>query len=394
MTLRRWPIILFLLVATLATIRLVTTLAEPGSDDGGYADFRDTIHAPVVAMLDGVNPYDVSAYRDSDPDIGQAFPVYSPHHLLLTLPFGVLPRTAAGGLWWALNVVLLVTVSGFVMSRVKPEWGLAGTAGLAAAALLSNPGRFNFLTGQATLPLVLGTYVAFTSPNRWLAGAGTALALIKPQVGIPVLILLAAAGRWRVALDGAWMAAAASAPIVLALSIMEGSPGQLISAVRDNLDTSLSGDEATSSFRIDLLGVIGRETDRQFGTLVTALVFLALIALGIWLLRRWGRVDAVALAVVSLTTLLGLFHLPYDELLLIWPIAALILAGGGLGLGGWRWWAAGWMLAAAFNPLTVRFLRIGRGLDTITSLFLILALVGLTVGIVSRTGRTTPAASA
>ncbi|MBT8192206.1 MAG: hypothetical protein KJP22_02300, partial [Acidimicrobiia bacterium] len=67
---------------------------------------------------------------------------------------------------------------------------------------------------------------------------------------------------------------------------------------------------------------------------------------------------------------------------------------GGLGLGGWRWWTAGWMLAAAFNPLTVRFLRIGRGLDTITSLFLILALVGLTVGIVSRTGRTTPAASA
>ena len=50
MSLRRWPIILFLLVVALATIRLVTTLADPGSDDGGYADFRDTIHAPAVAV--------------------------------------------------------------------------------------------------------------------------------------------------------------------------------------------------------------------------------------------------------------------------------------------------------------------------------------------------------
>lgn len=392
MNVRRWMALLFLLVLALATVRLITTLADPGSDDGGYADFRDTIHAPAVALLDGVNPYDVASYRASDPDIGQAFPVYSPHHLLLTLPFGVLPRTAAGTLWWALNAVLLLAVSGFVMSRVRPDWGLAGVAGLAAATLLSNPGRFNFLTGQATLPIVLGMYVGFTSSNRWLAGAGTALALIKPQVGLPVLVLLIACGRWRVALDGTWMAAAASLPIAISLSITEGSFGGLISAIRDNLDTSLSGDEAFSSFRIDLLGMIGRETDRQFSTVAIVLVFAALMGLGAWLIRRWGRVDAIALAVVGLTTLLGLFHLPYDELILVWPITALVLAGGVLGP--WRWWTAGWMLAAAFNPLTVRFLRIGRGLDTVTSLFLILALVGLTIGIVSRTNRTTPVAPA
>ncbi|MGI9609372.1 MAG: hypothetical protein ACR2NL_03660, partial [Acidimicrobiia bacterium] len=152
---------------------------------------------------------------------------------------------------------------------------------------------------------------------------------------------------------------------------------------------SLSGDEASSSYRIDLLGMIGRETDTQFGTLATLLIFLALAALGAWLLRRWGRIDGVALAVVGLITLLGLFHLPYDELLLVWPIAALIVGGNMLGT--WRWWAAGWMLAAAFNPLTVRFLSLGRGLDTITSLFLVAALIGLTIGIVQASrGETSP----
>lgn len=381
-------VVLFLLVLALSTVRLIDTLADPGSDDGGFADFRDAIHTPVVAMLDGVNPYDVDAYREYDPDIGQAFPVYSPHHLLLSLPLGVLPRTAAGALWWAINVSMLLLLTSFVVRRVRPEWGMTGVYGVATLTLLSNPGRFNFNTGQATLPLVLGVYGAFTSSNRWLAGGGAALALIKPQLGIPVLILLVACGRWRAALDGTWMAAIASLPIVIALSISEGSPGNLIRAIRDNIDTSLSGDEASSSFRIDLLGMIGRETDRQFSPAVTLLVFVALIGLGWWLLRRWERVDAVALTIVGLITLLALFHLPYDELLLVWPIAGLLVSGASLGP--WRWWTAGWMLAAAFNPLTVRFLRIGRGLDTITSLFLVAALAGLAIGVVRVTRRTAP----
>lgn len=382
-------VVLFLLVLAFSTVRLIDTLADPGSDDGGFADFRDAIHTPVVALLDGVDPYDVDAYRAYDPDIGQAFPVYSPHHLLLSLPLGVLPRTAAGALWWAINVAILLMLSAFVVRQVRPEWGMAGTYGVAAATLLSNPGRFNFLTGQPTLPLVVGVYGAFTSSNRWLAGGGAALALIKPQLGIPVLVLLVACGRWRTALDGTWLAAAASLPIVIALSISEGSFGNLVRVIRDNLETSLSGDEALSSYRIDLLGMIGREADRQFSTVVTLLVFLALAGFGTWLLRRWGRMDAVALAVVGLITLLGLFHLPYDELLLVWPIVALIVAGGALGP--WRWWTAGLMLAAAFNPLTVRFLRVGRGLDTVTSLFLVLALAALAIGIVRSPGeRTVP----
>ena len=381
--------VVFLLVLALSTVRLIDTLADPGSDDGGFADFRDAIHTPVVALLDGVDPYDVDAYRAYDPDIGQAFPVYSPHHLLLSLPLGVLPRTAAGALWWAINVAVLLVLSAFVVRRVRPEWGMAGMYGVATATLLSNPGRFNFLTGQATLPLVLGVYGAFASSNRWLAGGGTALALIKPQLGIPVLVLLVACGRWRTALDGAWMATVASLPIVIALSISEGSFGNLVRAIRDNLDTSLSGDEAFSSYRIDLLGMIGREVDRQFSTVATLLVFMALTGFGWWLLRRWGQVDAVAMTIVGLITLLALFHLPYDELLLVWPIVALLVAGHALGP--WRWWVAGWMLAAAFNPLTVRFLRIGRGLDTVTSVFLVLALATLAIGINRATGG--PAAS-
>jgi hypothetical protein len=44
------------------------------------------------------------------------------------------------------------------------------------------------------------------------------------------------------------------------------------------------------------------------------------------------------------------------------------------------------MMAAVFNPLTVQFLKIGRGLDTVTSLLLLLALGAVSIGILRSTG--------
>src|SRR5262249_25021721 len=69
-------------------------------------DFRDAVYYPVVAFLDGRNPYDQSAQARTYP-VGQPFPPYLPLTLLAHLPFGLLPRAEARHLF--LSVVVSLT---------------------------------------------------------------------------------------------------------------------------------------------------------------------------------------------------------------------------------------------------------------------------------------------
>lgn len=373
---RAVPVVVFLLVLAAVTVRLLTTLTDPGSDQGGYVDFRDAVHAPANALIDGVDPYNTGDLRTHNPDVGAAFDAYSPHHLLLALPLAALPIAVAGTIWWALNVALLLITSRFVIERTRPGWGHAGVLGLATLALVSNPGRSNFLTGQPTLAIVLGIYVALTSDRPWIAGAGTMLALLKPQFGIPLVLLLAAAGKWRTAARGLGLAGALSLPIVIALVSIEGGIGALAEAVTDNVRASAS--EAASVFRIDLVGVIIREFAIEIDVGVVVLIALLLAALGAGLVRSWGQMDIVAITVVALVTVLSLFHHPYDGLILMWPIVGLGMADR---LGAWRWWAVGAMTAAAFNPLTIRVFEGERGVYTVTGLLLMAALGAIGLGV-------------
>lgn len=374
--LRGAPLV-FVIVLAAMTVRLLAIIVEPGASDGGYLDFRDAVHAPTAALLDGVNPYRTDDLLAHDPDIGNSFNTYTPHHLLLSIPFALLPIWVAGVIWWAVNVALLLIAARFAVERTRPEWGSAGMFGLAAAVLLSNPGRFNFLTGQPTLVIVIGAYVAFTSKNPWAAAAGAAAAALKPQFGIPLFVLLVAVGRLQTALRGAGIVAALSAPILVALVAIEGSLGGVVGAVWDNATAAQS--ESLSPYRVDAVAAGRRVFGFDEGFLVTVLVFAVFTAVGWYLLRQRREFDGVAMAVVGLTCLLGLFHLPYDELILIWPITALL--AGDHGLGRWRLWAAGAILAAAFNPLTMLFLDIGEGLDTTTTLLLALALGAIAAGL-------------
>ena len=368
----------FLVALALVTVRLLTTLSDPGSDQGGYVDFRDAVHAPANALLDGVNPYNTTDLLAHDPDIGAAFNPYSPHHLLLVIPLAALPIEVAGTIWWMVNALLLLIVCRYVVERTQPAWGQTGMFVLASLALISNPGRSNFLTGQPTLAVVLGAYVALTTDRPWLASAATAVAFIKPQFGIPLVILMAATGRWRAAAGGLGLTAALSLPIVTAIVAIEGGIGNVIEALSDNIRSSAS--EAESVFRIDLVGMVIREFGVEVDVAVVLVIAALLAGFGVWLIRRWGQSDIVALTVVALVTLLSLYHHPYDGLLLMWPIVGLATSGDQLGR--WKWWAVGAMLGAAFNPLTVRFFEGDRGVYTVTGLLLVVALTAATVGIV------------
>src|SRR5262249_57031367 len=85
---------------------------------------RDAVYYPVVASLDGRNPYDQSAQARTYP-VGQPFPPYLPLTLLAHLPFGLLPHAEAGDLYLAVLVGLTAVLAALAIARC----GLAGTAG-------------------------------------------------------------------------------------------------------------------------------------------------------------------------------------------------------------------------------------------------------------------------
>ena len=78
----------FASVATWLTVTTWHGLSNSRLDVGLHTDFRDAIFYPVVALRDGVNPYNADSYFVHYP-VGQEFPLYTPIHLLLHAPLQI-----------------------------------------------------------------------------------------------------------------------------------------------------------------------------------------------------------------------------------------------------------------------------------------------------------------
>ena len=159
-----------------------------------------------------------------------------------------------------------------------------------------------------------------------------AVALIKPQLGLPfVLVLGVCLGRWRAVVAGAAVAAALAAiPTVLVISAAGGVGAFVDSAERNlELSTELGGNIAGRDdlLRVDIWGAIGKLADVNPTTatqLATLVVFIGLAAVAI---RRRGlqRPPVLPAPVIGLLTvgvLAAMPHYPYDLTLL----APLVLA--------------------------------------------------------------------
>lgn len=305
-------------VVAIVVLRLVTNLVEPGVVRGSGGDFRDATYLPVQALLDGINPYDPAAYLSSSTEVGDYFPVYGPHHLLLHLPLTVLSLDAAFAAYAALTVVLTVVLAW--VSLGLAGWQRTGPIILGTAALLlaSNAGRANFVNLQPTILMVLGVYLALSDSHRdWVAAFGVALAFLKPQFGIPLVIILFLTGRAAVAWKGILVAGAASAPVVARLIDIEGGIGGVIGALGDNLQ--FAADTNVSHLRVDLASAF-----RVASPLVVGVLAAVILAVAIFSLRsRPDHTSPMSVVIATSAILLVLFHVNYDLLLLSWPILAL-----------------------------------------------------------------------
>lgn len=343
---KRLVVALWLAVAVAATARIGTMLADPilpgdqwqqFQSTRHFGDFREVVWTPGRHLLGGGNPYDPATYLVAHP-WAQQFSPYPPVWLMLGVLLGPLPFLVSAAVFQVLALGVAV-----VALRVVCTWTLPRVADLAVpiGVLWLNiwyPGR-GALASLGSVLVVLGVALVLRSVTR-AAGvdgagdrpgvdracaAGVAIALVKPQFGVLVLLVAVLGGRFREAWRGVVAFVLACLPILIAVVVAAGGPVAFVGSLQRNL-AHLSGVDSTGGLaspfqrRFDLLGGLAHfgltEPPAWFSTAVP-LVALGVVALVV----RRTRDPFLVSTVVSTAVLLGFYHPWYDVVLMIVPVA-------------------------------------------------------------------------
>jgi Glycosyltransferase family 87 len=299
-----------------------------------FRDYRDTAYWPVRDLVAGNNPYDVDAYLERRPGL-QEFGLYLPAWLLLSLPFAVLPYDLSKFAYLGLLLVLAAVFGWAIVRASGRSAPVPVVLGVVGAVLLCAPGQATLYLGQATFQVAIGAVVAVHLAGRrpWLAGVGVAIALLKPQIGVPLVLLLLAWRLWRPVLAGLVVAGLASLVPLTAAVAGAGGVGPFADSVRENADYSAArydDVDGRGSGRVDLPATIGKLTGADAGTgrqLVTMAVVVAVAVPALAGLGRPGRdgpAHPLAVTLVATGVLVATPHFGYDLLLAAWPLAALL----------------------------------------------------------------------
>jgi len=321
----------FLVLACALSYRAVALRAVDGSASWVLGDFRNAVYYPVVAWLDGHNPYDVAHQLAAYPATTK-FPLYSPLTLLIHLPFGLLPVHAAEVLYYAVALVLVPVLALVVLEACGVARTPARVFGLAALILASRPGHQNLLLGQVTLQVTIGSYLAlrYAHDRPSVAGLGLAVSTLKPTFGAPLAFLMLCRGAWRATTIGMALGGLLASAVALSLVHAAGSVASLVDSVRGSWDVSMvssSAHPALSVSRIDAVALVARLLGRSPGTAATLGIAVGLLGvggLGIRRLARQGNAEGdLGIALICLSVLTCTYHQSYDLLLLTLPLTML-----------------------------------------------------------------------
>lgn len=326
----------FAAVAAWLTVSTWRNVSESRLDVGMLTDFRDAIYYPLQALFDGVNPYDAPAYYRHYP-VGQEFPLWSPVHFVVHAPVLLLGFEEARAVYFGVTLLLILVFSWYAIRLAGHPASVATVFGLATLVLLSEPGKLDLRAGQPAVIIILGCYLALASTERhWPAGAaGVALAFIKPTFGIVLVVLLLCRRQTRAAIAGFGAAIAVSVAFALPLADAAGGFGNLIDSLRTNLEVTSRSPQSRlgSSLRIDAASTLARFTGVRPSEAVGTVIGLAILAVGaalVWRLRRTvpgSNRSELAITLACLIVLTSTFHVPYDLLLLTWPVLLLVRRG-------------------------------------------------------------------
>jgi hypothetical protein len=252
---------------------------------------------------------------------------------------GLLPLAVCRGSTLLLSVIALWIIDHSLQRHAgggRRKWVLT-------ALIIANPFTLNVVhMGQTSLLVLAGLLVAVDAAQRRrdvLAGMALAVATLKPQFAIFLLVWFALGGRWRiVASCAAVLVAAIALPMVL------------------TGDTAVLADWASALLRyrddpindVGAINVFGMANFlHEFGLVLPhGELWAAALAGGLWLVRK-NYDDDVLLGLLSATSALLLYAHDYDLVVLLPLLPSL-----------WRWqarqpertWAGTAGLALLFVP--------------------------------------------
>jgi hypothetical protein len=290
------------------------------------------VYYPVVALLDGNNPYDTAAFFRTYP-VQQEFPPYLPSLLTVHLPFGLLPLARAQVVYFAMTALLTYGFAAVTLLACGLLVNAPRAFGLATLIIVSRPGYWNLAMGQVTVPVAIGTYLAlrFGRERPRLAALGLALALLKPTYGAPLSVLLLVRGELPVVLGGGVLAAALSVVPVVALLRAAGGAQNFVASLAESYASFGANPDAgasTSPDRIDAVALLARAIGHEPSTGMVLVIGVAILALGATALRHLARRTdepsrALGNSIACVALLLCVYHQAYDLLLVALPLTAL-----------------------------------------------------------------------
>jgi len=323
----------FGLVAFVLGQHIQHMLAVPGVADDNYCglvDFRDQAYYPVRALLDGNNPYDPTVYMRTYPAV-KVFAPYSPIVLVLFLPFGLLPLAWAQLLYYLLTLGLILLLARLTLQICGWTATAAQVLTGATLILLSRPAEWNTLLGQFA---VLGTVAAaaalyYGRTRPWVAGIALTVSLFKPTYGVLVAVLMLAQRDRQAVTIGMIIGAALSLAVASVLVHASGGASAFLQVLRDASVAwrAESGEALHTVYRVDAAALVARLLGREPGMAAEIGIGAGILGLGALAVRRLVTAPrgvatrGLAASVGSLVVLTAVYHLLYDLVLLVLPVA-------------------------------------------------------------------------
>lgn len=250
-------------------------------------DFRDTAFLPVRALAAGVNPYDMGRYQAMFP-YAQEFNAYAPWWLSVCEVFRWLSWDDAallGSTALASATALLAVWSGrwIRMCVGDVRWGIALAPMMLCFVWFWRPTTLGHGLGNPGAVVALAAAgVLLSAGESWVGAALLAVAWLKPQFGLPLVLVLVLRRQWRTALGGTMLAGALSLPAVVRLSQVSGGFLPWVQQVlASTAEVAARTESEPLEGRIDLVGMLSR-SGIAVPTAAAVVVALALLGLGIW----------------------------------------------------------------------------------------------------------------
>jgi hypothetical protein len=319
---KRFAVVMILSVLAAGSIMVGLRHAWESSVDFQWQAIRILLsgHAPAHLYIEGRNgtgpQYSLLLEQVPNYPVFQV-PGYPPSGLLFLWPLALLPWAIAKLAWAASNLGFTFGILVMLKRLYLRTVGQSSIALIASLFIIGTPFRNTIGNGQYGIFVLFCFLLALDAESHKrpkLAALALAISWLKCTVTFPLSIIFLYRGRIRVAVGAALI----HVGLVLALALWTSSSP--LSLLLEPLAVSQEFFHEGGTDVFTLSSELGPS-----GVAITRLISATLLLLTAYVTMRYGREDELlAMSILSLLSCIAVYHRPYDQVVLILPLAYLV----------------------------------------------------------------------